>query len=203
MLVANYFDSSYQDGYAIWLQKPSRRTLTFRMNNNRSVRYFVSLPYTIFSIYYRFNYTERNVWGEIIKENSAPNKYMAVQFFCGFATSGQLRKNTKIYVPPFPNIASNLGVCTGEPRQPCNKNLEILVKKAVNSFWGRNFVHEMYDALEDYYRIFESLEHIEFMEKWQQQTKNNPAWVPDLKFLKKFGNLSEFIGNPFRHKKLH
>lgn len=173
MLVLNKRNNTLGEGIAVWMQKPTRRTICFE--NGR--KFFVSLPTTIFRVHYRDRWNGTN---------NLFCKSLKVGFITGLGVK-KPTKTTQVFVPPLQNVLSNIGdevserewlfACMGGNEPVVGRSADELCAVAVTSFWSTKFNAEVDNSGHELYKI-RKIKPLNTFKGWAAKTKEDPTWVP-------------------------
>jgi hypothetical protein len=184
MIISNNFSSYYNQGRAVFVQPPTKRSVNFNLVNlhveqdplfkNVNGTYFLSFPYIGFSVGY-------------VKNKKFPFPFIPSSLFLAFSMDAELKK---IYYPALTNASSDdLNVCLERdllvrniggngPRDHRNTGFETIQEmcnSVISTFWQTQFNHHLSECLWYYVKSQKLLGN---PIKWQEKTKLNPSWVP-------------------------
>lgn len=126
------------------------------LENGRN-RLFLSFPEILFSI-------------EHFNTQQTDNTFFFRTLAVAFADKDNL------YYPNFLNVNPSLKVCTNS--NVFSLDRENFVKKTIANFWETEFNFSYGATYLNMYRIFDN-SRIRNFKVWQENTKNNPLWIPD------------------------
>jgi hypothetical protein len=169
-IVSNNFSSAYNEGVAVVMQSPIRRTINMRLDNRITYEkhfgmsilkehpsylgnFFLSFPTILFRIHY------------IKKIKNIPFQLHVVF----------LNNKNEMCIPPLPNIDQCMRVCLPLPMVRFS-DVETLCDSVITTFWSSEFNSGMANSCEQFYKIGSLFgDH----RKWRRKTKANPDWIPN------------------------
>jgi hypothetical protein len=139
------------------IQMPIRRSV-----NVSGIRYFLSFPQLKFQVDCQFQ----------------DNLYRAIPYisvWCQF-------DGNDYAIPLLPNFFNHGTVCLGD-NLVGHHQFEEAKKAAIESFWTTQFDHEDISCGRFVNHLgFENIQ--DYLQYWQQKTKEDPSWIPDKNFFK-------------------
>jgi hypothetical protein len=183
MLIANQFNPKYNQGVAIFSQKPTRRIVKFDLHGNLAEAQYAEVQYDSDLSFKKKNYSFKgnfflsmpHILYRIVYTKRPKGSFQFYQMNVVFTNSN----HTKIYYPALPNIGwSNCTVCIPFGRKTYS-DVESLCKDVVVKFWATTFSDSLYDSYKNY--GFGNL--LSDPRKWQEKTKSQPNWIPNARNL--------------------
>jgi hypothetical protein len=146
-----------------FIQKPTRRSIFIKSRG----RFFLSFPELQFNLDYICE----------TKDNETCYKLCHIDVRCVY-------DGRQHYIPFLPNFYES-GVCLG--KEIVDKSIDVMYKNAINAFWASRFNPNGNHHFDDLLcrRLREKLGYSslsEYLNLWQQKTKEDLKWIPDKTF---------------------
>lgn len=194
MILYNIFSEYYNEGVAVYVQPPSKRTIIFdssysdgeswpcsdydycdceackleKMASKRN-SFYLSMPYVAFQlryVYFKKRFSFRSLQVALSTDKDLKN----------------------LFILPLPNI-SDTQVCmgssvVGSPKLKCStKTLTECFNNIINGFWSSRFNSEIVDNID-----FGSKKTLHSLARWHNKTASYPNWVPSRAIMDKLNN---------------